>query len=98
MDDSSEPQQDESYDEAPFHGSLPPDHPMLQQAQDKLKEQLLATKQRLEEELRERQYAIKVLSPIKAAIHHEHSIWQGSILLRLTNRHVSHICSQRGPS
>ena len=50
----------ESPDDAPFHGSLPADHPMLRQAQEKLKEQLLATKQRLEEELQERRYAIKV--------------------------------------
>ena len=50
----------ESADDVPFHGSFPADHPMLQQAQEKLKEQLLATKQRLEEELQERKYAIKV--------------------------------------
>lgn len=50
----------QSHDDARFHGSLPADHPMLQQAQDKLKEQILATKKRLEEELQERKYAIKV--------------------------------------
>ena len=33
---------------------------LLQPAQDKLREQLLKTKQRLEEELREQRYAIKV--------------------------------------
>ena len=57
----------ESPDDVPFHGSLPADHPMLQQAQEKLKEQLLATKQRLEEELQERKYAIKVPPHVRAA-------------------------------
>ena len=33
---------------------------LLQPAQDKLRQQLLATKQRLQEELRERRYTIKV--------------------------------------
>ena len=39
---------------------LPSMAQLLQPAQDKLRQQLLATKQRLEEELRERCYAIKV--------------------------------------
>ena len=61
----------ESPDDVPFHGSLPADHPMLQQAQEKLKEQLLATKQRLEEELQERTYAIKVQVPPKPTACHD---------------------------
>ena len=60
----------QSHDEGPFHGSLPADHPLLQQAQEKLKQQLLAIKQRLEEELQERKYAIKVQLAYQAAVHH----------------------------
>ena len=43
-----------------LHDGLPSMAQLLQPAQDKLRQQLLATKQRLEEELRERCYAIKV--------------------------------------
>ena len=39
---------------------LPSMAQLLQPAQDKLRQQLLATKQRLKEELRQRRYAIKV--------------------------------------
>lgn len=45
-----------------YHGGLPADHPILREAQEKLRQQLLATKKRLEEELRQRQHAIKVPS------------------------------------
>lgn len=38
---------------------LPPDHPLLQRAQDALFQQLSATKLRLEGELRERRLALK---------------------------------------
>ena len=67
----------QSHDDGPFHGSLPADHPMLQQAQEKLKQQLLAIKQRLEEELQERKYAIKVPLATQTAIRHvEHKCSQ----------------------
>lgn len=39
---------------------LPPDHPLLQRAQQALFQQLSATKLRLEEELREQRQALKV--------------------------------------
>lgn len=39
---------------------LPPDHPLLQRAQQALLQQLSATKQRLEEDLREQRQALKV--------------------------------------
>ena len=45
-----------------YHGGLPADHPVLREAQEKLRQQLLATKKRLEEELQQRQHAIKVPS------------------------------------
>ncbi len=38
---------------------LPPDHPLLQRAQEALFQQLSATKLRLEEELREKKQALK---------------------------------------
>ncbi len=41
-------------------GGLPPDHPLLARAQDALKKQLLTNKKRLEDEVREKQNALKV--------------------------------------
>ena len=41
-------------------GGLHPDHPLLARAQDALKKQLLANKKRLEDELREKNNAVKV--------------------------------------
>lgn len=55
-------QSQDSDRDAAFLNALASDHPLLQQAQERLQSQLLATKQRLEEELQERKYAIKVHS------------------------------------
>lgn len=41
-------------------GGLHPDHPLLARAQEALKKQLLANKKRLEDELREKNNAVKV--------------------------------------
>ena len=41
-------------------GGMHPDHPLLQRAQAALKQQLLTSKQRVEEDLREKQNALRV--------------------------------------
>ncbi len=41
-------------------GGLRPDHPLLRRAQDALKAQFVATRDRLQEELREKANALKV--------------------------------------
>jgi hypothetical protein len=46
---------------------LPPDHPLLARAQEALKKQLVANKTRLEDELREKQNALKASA---ACLHH----------------------------
>jgi hypothetical protein len=75
-----------------YHGGLPADHPVLREAQEKLRQQLLATKKRLEEELRQRQHAIKVPSAdIACCSSSKSSLYPGS-------HHVSPIGQCRTPA
>ncbi len=54
------PQPHEETPEQKALAQLPADHPLLARAQEALKQQLLSTKLRLEEELREKQNTLKV--------------------------------------
>ena len=70
---------------------LPSMAQLLQPAQDKLRQQLLATRQRLEEELRERRYAIKVRLPCKTFS----SISRRTMLRNRLHLHPSKCCRRR---
>ena len=58
-----EPERQEDTPEQKALAQLPAGHPLLARAQEALKQQLSATKLRLEEELREKQNTLKVPSP-----------------------------------
>ena len=56
--------------------ALPPDHPLLQRAQEALFQQLQATKLRLQEELRERRQALKARSITCSGAGPQSSLWR----------------------